>query len=117
MIVTAKNSLISANPRYSRFSGTVSIRDDQINIRFAPYNNGRALRFMDAFIKLLKSRSYSIKVRYRKTYVVVVENQEMEISLKEKLKTIQVTKNNRKRNDYEPTGILAFRLEGSYPKE
>ena len=116
LIVTAKNSLTNANPGYSRFRGTVSTRDDQINIRVAPSNIGRALRFMDAFIKLLKSRSYSIKVRYRKTYVVV-KNQEMEISLKEKLKTIQVIENNWKRNDYEPTGILAFRLEGSYPKE
>jgi hypothetical protein len=116
LIVAAKSSLSSDNPRYSRYRGTVTTRDDQIHIRVAPSNIDRALRFMDAFIKLLKSRSYSIKVNYKTTYAVI-QNQEIEISLKEKLKIIKIKENDWTRNDYEPTGILAFRLEGSYPKE
>jgi len=116
LIISARNTLIKKKHKDYRYSGTVQTARGEINIRVAPVNVGRALRIFDTLIKLLRARNYDIIVRYSKTYAVI-QDEELEISLKEKLKIVYVKDHRWERREYHPTGILTFRLEGIYYKE
>lgn len=116
LILEPQKSLKSGDIKYSRFNGTVSTQDNELNIRVAPANINRALRFMDALIKLLHFRNHTIEIEYGKTHVVINQHK-TEVSLKEKLKIVKTTEHNWTRSDYEPTGILTFRIEDFSKKE
>lgn len=115
LIIAAKESLIKDKKRHGRFREMVTTRFSQLNIRVAPENAQRALRFMNTFIKLLRARNHDIIVKYEKTYAIIIK-EEIEISLKEKMKIVEVPDHWDSRQ-YHPTGILAFRIEEIYSKE
>jgi hypothetical protein len=115
LIIDAKESLIKEKFRHGRFEKMVTTRLSQLNIRVAPGNAQRALRFMNTFIKLMRARKHDIKVKYEKTYAIIFE-EEIEISLKEKMKIVEVPDHWYSRQ-YHPTGFLSFRIEENYSKE
>ena len=97
---------------YDRYKGMAETKRNELRIRVSPANVGRALRFFDAFIKLLRARQHDIIIENDHTYAVV-EEEKFEISLKERFFRT-------KSSDswlsfvYQPSGILVFKLE-SYP--
>jgi hypothetical protein len=97
---------------YSRYKGMVETKRDELSIRVSPANVGRALRFFDAFIKLLRARNHDIIFEYGNTYALIDE-EKFEISLREKY--IKAKSNDSWQSyEYQPSGIMAFKLE-SYP--
>jgi len=115
LIIAAKYSLTNKKITNYPYKGVVNTARGELNIRVAPKNITRALRFFDTLIKLLRVRENNIVIEYGKTYAIIEEGR-LEISLKEKLKIINVTDPWQSR-EYHPTGILSLRLEGIYPKE
>jgi hypothetical protein len=111
LVQEAKECLNDKNRNHSRHSGILSTRNGYLNIRVSKDNISRALRFMDTLIKLLHERGHLIENKYDKTYVLIFE-QKIEISLKEKLKRVEVpTDYSWVYHEYRPTGILTFRVE------
>lgn len=121
LIIEAKESLTNkkavSNGRhfgfyYSRYKGMVETKRDELTIRVSPANVGRALRFFDAFIKLLRARNHDIIFEYGNTYALL-DDEKFEISLREKY--IKAKSNDSWQNyEFVPSGIMAFKLE-SYP--
>ena len=96
--------------RYSRHPGTVNTSHGQLTIRVAPSNIGRALRFMNTMIKLLRVRNHDIIAEGSGTYAVI-GNERIKISLKEKLQFEHNNDGLLPTWEYGPTGILTFRIE------
>lgn len=95
--------------------GLVYSSVDNISIEVSPENVNRALLFMDAFVKLIKARGHNILIE-NGTYIVINE-QKLKISLREKLKRVMVEDDNTswKRAEDSPSGILVFRyIERAY---
>ncbi len=91
-------------------AGLVMCSGNIFDISVSPQNVGRALRFMDAFIKLLKSRSNSIITEHGKTYAVV-EGEKVKISIKEKSKRFVIKETSGYENsEYKPTGVMSFKM-------
>lgn len=107
MILAAKDTL--TGKRDYIHHGVVHTGAGQIDIRVAPGNVARALRFMDTFIKVIKARGHEIKLDDRDSYVII-EGEKMKITFREKLKRV-VIKDTWERTDYVPTGVLSFRAE------
>src|ERR1035437_7879654 len=85
-----------------------------LDISVTVANVGRALRFMDTFIKLLRVRGHNIIVKYNKTYAFL-QGEEVEISFKERTKRVVVTDSrNWQSSEYHPTGILVFKMKVFY---
>ena len=115
LVIEAKESLSSKGTHYGRYEGVVSTNYGQLNIRVAPKNIGRALRFLNAFIKLLRARNHEIIVESDTTHVII-NGEKIEISLKEKFRIVQ--KNDRWGGiEYVPTGKLALVKEGIHKKD
>ena len=97
---------------YGRYKGVVETKSNELRIRVSPANVGRALRFLDGIIKLLRARQHDIIVENDHTYAVV-EEERFEISLKERFFRTK-SSDSWLSFDYQPSGILVFKLE-SYP--
>jgi len=97
---------------YGRYKGVVETKSNELRIRVSPANVGRALRFFDAFIKLLRAREHDIIIKNDQTYVVF-EEEIFEISLKERFFRTK-SSDSWLSFEYRPSGILVFKLE-SYP--
>lgn len=79
-----------------------------LNIRVSPALMKRALRFMDALIKLLRSRGHSIKFRNDDTYAVI-SDEDFKIKLMETHRRIK--KDDKwGSSEYITTGKLAFKF-------
>lgn len=89
-----------------------NFRENPLLIRVTEKNELRALRFMDALIKLLEARGHSIKKKNYETVAVVFDIQ-IEIYLREANKRIP---SNEKYGtaDYIPTGILVLKINRWY---
>lgn len=97
---------------YSRYKGMIETKSDELRIRVSHAYVGRALRFFDAFIKLLRARKHDIFFEYGNTYAFINE-EKFEISLREKY--IKAKSNDSWQSyEYVPSGVMAFKLE-SYP--
>ena len=97
---------------YGRYKGVVETKSNELRIRVSPANVGRALRFFDAFIKLLRTRQHDVIIENDHTYAIV-EEEKFEISLKERFFRTK-SSDSWLSFEYLPTGILVFKLE-SYP--
>jgi hypothetical protein len=87
----------------------------QLDIRAAPQNVDRALRFMNQFLHALRGRGHSIEGSH-----VLVNGQKMGIRCREKLKRVASTKYSYQHTELVPTGILSFQLTAEWswqPKE
>lgn len=94
--------------RYTKYNDHGMVRaEGTLNIKVSRNNIGRALRFMDTLIKLLKSRGHSIQEKY--TGSILIDNEHFEFKLNEKaIKTSAETKWGSP--IYESTGILYFEI-------
>jgi hypothetical protein len=110
LIVEAKDSL-TVDKQYNRdFNGLISTKSGLISITVTQESIGRALRFMDAFIKLLRARGHELIINQGTTYAVVF-GEEIVICLQEKLRIeYTVHKYGWRNREYHPSGILMFRM-------
>ena len=109
LIVTALNDLNNnKHPDYS--TGLITTSGKLLDITVAPKNIGRALRFMNTFIKLLRDRGHDVKITNNGTCAIVF-GEEIVIRLQEKLRIEESANkygwNSRK---YFPSDILTFRM-------
>lgn len=88
---------------------------DQLSILVTKANVGRALRFMDTFIKAIRARGHDIEVRNRETYVLIYP-EKIQISFREKAKRVAMTDRSYSYTELRSTGILSFNIEGFYTK-
>jgi hypothetical protein len=110
LVESARKNLNKKPWSFGHGAGLVTCSGNIFDISVSPQNVDRALRFMDAFIKLLKSRSNSITSEHGKTYAVV-EGEKVKISIKEKSKRFVFKETNGfEKSEYKPTGILSFKM-------
>lgn len=114
LIVEASNSLTERSKYLNNGLAWCSI--DHLSIKVSPGNIGRALRFMDKLIKVLKIRGHEVYVRHDSTYVVI-EKEEIMISLRETLKRELVDDGRWKTAKDTPTGLLCFKMGRYNDKE
>lgn len=116
LIIAARDRLSGKHVIHSyNYKGVISCSRDELDIRVAPQNVGRALRFMDTLIKGLRARGHVIQLRNDSTYALV-KNQEFKICFREKMKKVVITER-WERTEYHPTDILSFKIDGYYDKE
>ncbi len=115
LIIAARDHL-TRKDRYLHDGLARCLGNNLISIKAAPENVGRALRFMDTLIKVLKARGHDVYVRSDSTYAFI-EKEEIKISLRETLKREMVDDGRWKSAKYSPTGILAFKMERFPDKE
>lgn len=114
LILAAKEDLEKDKPGI--FDGLVHTFSGKISIKVAPKNVSRALRIMDTLIKGLKVKGYSVIVNHAITYAIV-EEQNIEISLREKLTRTMVKGTHWDSATYSPSGLLIFKMDRSGAKE
>jgi hypothetical protein len=116
LILTVQKTLITQRTsEYSRW--LVYSHLGEIEIHVSPKNVVRAIRIFDTLIKLLKFRGHEIIIRH-KTYAVVF-GEEIEIAIREKLRTELIPEQKHIWNTYNyfPTDKLIFRIDRLYLKE
>lgn len=85
LIIDAKNDLKTKEPSYQHnIIGLLNTSSGILNITVAPPSVKRALLFMDVFIKALQKRGHKITVK--EGTKIVIDNIEMGIGLRERLK-------------------------------
>ena len=113
LVIAAKNSLAKKEASWGRYSGLLSTKRNEFNIRVASQNVTRAVGFADTLIKVLKGKNYEIKFQKDDTFALVNE-EEIKICIKEMMKRVIVQDGKWERTDLIPTGILSFRICESY---
>ena len=114
LIIKAKDAL-TVKKEYSTDNGLIETHAGYIKIKVAPDSVDRALRLMDAIIKLLKARGHEIKIDQRETLALVF-GVDLKCCLQEKFRFEDLNDgkyhwNNRK---YFTTGVLTFRMWKSF---
>lgn len=115
LIKEARKSLQSKKHNRFYYSGIYNTSTNEIDIRVSPKNVGRSLRFMNTLIKLFRARGHEIKINHNKT-CVVIEGQEINIRLTEKLKRIIIPGKYYNTSELHPTGSLSFRFDDYFEK-
>lgn len=109
LIIETRRSLRDEKRCYNPHRGIIASRDSVLNVRVSRHNLSRALRFLDALIKLLRARGHDIIIEYGRTKAVVYGSR-IEISVKEKLKYEMYERFGYK--DYSAAGVLSVKIEG-----
>lgn len=109
LIIETRQCLTDEKRCYNPHRGIIASRESLLNVRVSRHNLSRALRFLDALIKLLRTRGHDIKIEYGRTSAVVYGCR-IEISVKEKLKYEMHERLGYK--DYSAAGLLSFKIEG-----
>jgi hypothetical protein len=109
LIIETRDCLNDEKRCYNPHRGIIASRQSVLNIRVSRQNISRALRFMDALIKLLRARGHDVRTGYGETHAVVYGST-IEISVKEKLKYEMYERLGFK--DYSAAGLLSFKIEG-----
>lgn len=96
--------------------GMVVTSKGQLDIRVAPSNTGRALRFMDTLIKCVRARGYFYEVNNDGNFVVI-NDIKLRVNFREQTNKFRV--HNKPYQDFEwrPNGKLAFRLDSRLKAE
>ncbi len=100
--------------RHWRFTNILMPDYRELNISATQDNLGRALRFMDTFIKIMENRGHKIYIKNNDT-ILEIKGEEFKISLREKAR--RVLKEDAKpwsQFDFIPTGILVFSCVAHY---
>jgi hypothetical protein len=116
LIVTARKRLMGKESRAYNHVGMVECKGDELEIRVAPSNIDRALRFMDVLIKTLRARNHDIHFRNRETYANV-KGESIKIRCHELAKRVVVNDRSWGNRELHPTGILAFKAGNFTPRE
>lgn len=116
LIVAAQNNFEErAKGKWYLDRGMARTDSGYLRIRVSPALLKRALRFMDAFIKLLRSRGHTIRIQYDDTYAVIA-GEEFKIKLMETHNRIK-TDDRWGSSEYIPTGLLAFKFVDFHGQE
>jgi hypothetical protein len=107
LVIAARESI--NNNKWHQSSGIVSCLRGELDIRAEKANISRALRFMDALIKLLRARGHDVLLDDNSTYALV-KNQRFDISLREKAKRVP-RPDSLSSSEYLPTGILVLKID------
>jgi hypothetical protein len=114
LVVAAKENLEPKIHHYRGNDDLIHTSDGLLDITVAPKNVTRALKFMNALIKLLKAREHDVRITNRGTCAIVF-GEDITMCLQEKLCTEETISdygwNSRK---YFPSDILTFRLWKNY---
>ena len=114
LIISAKDAL-TINKNYWSFNGLIGTHSGFISITVAPDNVKRALKFMDALIKLMRARGHEIKVDDNETYFVVFGEQLVtRLQEKHRREVVVDGKYGWKTSHYLPSGILMLRCWKQY---
>jgi hypothetical protein len=110
LVIQARESLLLKSTPLGHDSSLIGTRSGYVSIIVSPKNVKRALRLMDAFIKLIKTRGHGIKIIDDTSYVLAYGEQ-IAFCLQEKLRIEETTdKHGWRHREYFPTGILTFRI-------
>lgn len=109
LIIETRKCLLDETRCYNPHRGIIASRDSVLNVRVSRHNLSRALRFLDALIKLLRARGHDIIIEYSRTCAVVYGSR-IEISVKEKLKYEMYERFGYK--DYSAADLLSVKIEG-----
>ncbi len=113
LIKSTKDCLIhQRETSFDRYPGLRRTYRGELDINVTKDKIPQALRIMDTFIKLARSRGHEIRQRYEQTQVVLGEI-EIGISIRERYKRFYKQREMGSQR-YEPTGILVFRREVFY---
>lgn len=109
LIIDAKNDLKTKQPSYEHnIKGLLNTSSGILNITVAPQSVKRALLFMDVFIKALQKRGHNITVK--EGTKIVIDNIEMGIGLRERLKRKIVKGTYYDSTELYPSNILSLSL-------
>uniref|UniRef100_UPI0037C0FE78 hypothetical protein n=1 Tax=Flavobacterium sp. TaxID=239 RepID=UPI0037C0FE78 len=109
LIIDAKNDLKTKEPSYQHnIKGLLNTSSGILNITVAPPSVKRALLFMDVFIKALQKRGHKITVK--EGTKIVIDNIEMGIGLRERLKRKIVKGTYYDSTELYPSNILSLSL-------
>jgi len=109
LILNIKNAF-ERKERYYNKGGLLRASYSGLNINVAPANYGRALRFMDTFIKIIKGWGYDVYNRNRLTYFEMHKEQ-VQIRITEKLnRVLKPSKPDWPEYDYSASGTLMFSI-------
>jgi len=92
LVVQAQSSLLLKKNEHYHYNGVVETKSGELKIRVAPSNIPRALRFMDAFIKLLYARNHEFDKSYSQVHGLIY-GVSFEFSLREKYTVTEVQGN------------------------
>ncbi len=99
-----------------RYSSEVHTKSGLLSIAVAKDNVPRALRFMDAFIKLGRKRGHQIEISSHDT-LFIVDDERYKIRFREQHIRQIVQTGTWTRSELIPNGILSLKLDNLYPKE
>jgi hypothetical protein len=115
LILQAKETLLIEKRKSPQFNGVLETKPGELYIRVAPSNVARSLRFMNAFIKLLRARNHDVHLQYG-TIKCAINGIYFGFSIKEKMKIVKPMENFIK-NELHPSGTLAFIVDTNPQKE
>lgn len=113
LVKEAREILRDDKQCFSPHRGIIASRRGILNIRVSYRNISRALKFMDALIKLLRARGHDLKNEYGNTYTIVFGGQ-IEVCIREKLKFDTNPKYGIK--DYSAAGLLSIKIDGYHER-
>jgi len=110
-LVIQARDLLTEKRGYSSSDGIVNTYGQALSIKVTKDNVNRALRFMDAFVKIIKKRGHSFLFENRTSYLII-QDEKIEFYLREKLKRVsKISNSSWQQYDYLPTGKLAFNVK------
>lgn len=109
LTVAAKESLaMLTDPQYPGMRVTAK---KQLDIRVTQSNIGRALRFMNAFVKLVRARGHKFEANEEGNFVLIREVR-LRVKFREITRRIRVQHSGYQDYAWQPTGQVVFRLDG-----
>ena len=110
-LVIQARDLLAEKRGYNSSDGIVNTYGQVLSIRVTKDNVSRALRFMDAFVKIIKKRGHSIEFENHTSFLII-QGEKIEFYLREKLKRVSIESNTSwQQYDKIPTGKLAFNVK------
>jgi hypothetical protein len=108
LVLTTQRQLLGYTYNAHNDHGMVRA-EGALNVRVNRHNIGRALRFLDALIKLIKARGHTIESKYSQS--IHIDDEHFEFKLMEKTKK-SPSDDKWGLPRYETTGLLYFELRG-----
>ncbi|GAA3993002.1 hypothetical protein [Mucilaginibacter dorajii] len=113
LIIAAKESLEKLTD--INYPGMAVTTKGQLDIRVAPSNIGRALRFMDTLIKCIRARGYIYEITIDGNYIVVGEVK-LKVNFRERTTKFKADKPYQE-FEWRPNGKIVFRLDDRLKSE
>lgn len=115
LIIAARKSLAMKHKSF-QFKGLIQTLGGELDIQVSETYVGRALRFMDYFIKALRLRGYEIQVGRDGTFAFI-DGERIRVSFKERCKRVKVTQGRWDVSELHASGKLYFKSDGYFSGE